>query len=255
MTSGQLVLLDIFSYSCMNCLRSLGFIKKIDSRYKKHGLKTALIHPPEWEFEKEKRNILHFSKKYGIRFPIIMDKEKKIINKLGISFWPAQILIKNGKILYKNVGDGNYKKLENSISQFLRIKNKGIFSAEPEYSKFPTLYCGKRKNGKLMNLKNRLRFGIIYKNGKWAQKDEYLKSNGKLSSLTMLTKGKVINFVAKSMSKKSVNVDVKLNGKLIKRLAIKQPQLYEIIKLKADDQQKLDLTANKRLAVYSFSFR
>jgi len=47
MISDELVLLDIFSYSCMNCLRSLEFIKKIDDKYKKYGLKTIMIHPPE----------------------------------------------------------------------------------------------------------------------------------------------------------------------------------------------------------------
>lgn len=255
MSPDKLVLLDVFSYSCMNCLRSLGFIKKIDSKYKGHGLKTILIHPPEWNFEKENRNIISAFKKCNLKLPVIIDKEKKIIKKLGISFWPAQILMQNGKVLYRHVGEGNYKKLENAILRFLKIKNKRIFGTEPEYSRFPAVYCGKRKNGKLVNSKNRLRFGVIYKNGKWAQKGEYLKSSGGRSSLTMLTKGKIINFVAKSMSKKAVNVDVKLNGKFIKRLAIRQPQLYNIIKLNASRQQKLNLTTKKNLAVYSFSFQ
>ena len=53
----ELILLDIFSYSCMNCLRSLELIKKIDKKYKEFGLKTIIVHSPEWEFEKDSKNI------------------------------------------------------------------------------------------------------------------------------------------------------------------------------------------------------
>ena len=71
----KLLLFDIFSYSCMHCLRSLDYIKKINNKYKKYGLKTILIHPPEWEFEKNSDNILHSIKKQKIKFPIIIDKD------------------------------------------------------------------------------------------------------------------------------------------------------------------------------------
>ena len=62
----KLILLDIFSYSCMNCLRSLEFIKQINGEYKKFGFKIIIIHPHEWEFEKNKKNILSAFKKYKI---------------------------------------------------------------------------------------------------------------------------------------------------------------------------------------------
>ena len=138
----KLLLFDIFSYSCMNCLRSLDYIKKINNKYKKYGLKTILIHPPEWEFEKNGNNILHSIKKQKIKFPIIIDKDKKLIKKLKINFWPSQVLIKssknpknflghkksqrdffvNNRIIYKHTGEGNYKALENKIIDILKIK-------------------------------------------------------------------------------------------------------------------------------------
>ena len=65
MTEKKLQLLDIFSYSCMNCLRSLECIKQLDSRYRKHGLETIIIHPPEWAFEKDSRNILQALAEWG----------------------------------------------------------------------------------------------------------------------------------------------------------------------------------------------
>src|SRR3990167_1313877 len=115
MGQGNLVLLDIFSYSCMNCLRSLKYIRKIDERYNKYGLKTTLIHTPEWEFEKNKSNIARALKKYSISFPAIIGKDRKLINKLKIDFWPAQLLVHNNKIVYRHTGEGNYKLLEEKI--------------------------------------------------------------------------------------------------------------------------------------------
>ena len=135
MTAKELFLFDIFSYSCMNCLRSLDYIKKIDDKYRKYGLKTILIHPPEWNFEKDGSNIIRAAEKYRIKMPIIIDKNKKIIKKLKINFWPTQILIKDRKMLYKHIGEGNYKALEDNIIRTLKIKTKSAFNKEPKYPK------------------------------------------------------------------------------------------------------------------------
>ena len=235
----RLILLDIFSYSCMNCLRSLDFIKRINNKYKKYGLKTILIHPPEWEFEKNSENILRAAKQYCIKIPIIIDKDKKIIKKLKISFWPTQILIKNNRTIYKHIGEGNYKALENKITKLLNVKTKKIFEKEPKYSKFPMIYAGKRGE----------KLGIIYKRGKWTR-NESLTGRG---SLTIKTKGKITNFTAQSMDKKSVNVNIKVNNKLVKKLKVNKPQLYQIIRLQ--NPKTLTLTTKEKIKIYSFSFR
>ena len=178
----------------MNCLRSLEFIRRIDGRYKKFGLATIIIHPPEWDFEKKMGNIADAVKRYNIDFPIIMDKNKKILKKLRINFWPAQILIKNRKIVYKHIGEGNYKKLEYAIMGSLNIKSKRMFYEEPIYGKFQTVYCGKRKKGaaKFHNRLRKLKFGVNYVDNNWMQKREYIKSIRSRASLTLSTKGKIL---------------------------------------------------------------
>lgn len=244
MNSKNLILLDVFSYSCINCLRSLGFIKKIDKKYRKFGLDTILIHPPEWEFEKLSGNIDSAIKQYKINFPIIIDKDKKMTKKLKINFWPTQILIRDGKMLYKHIKEGNYKKLESKIIQTLKIKTKRLFDEEPKYSKFPTLYLGKRKQKK-----------AIYFDNQWVQKKEYLQSIKNNSSFTLLTKGNIINFVAESLSKKPIKMSVKINNKHVKNLTINKPQLYNIIKLENNKKRKLTLITKSGLVIYSFSFQ
>lgn len=238
----ELILLDIFSYSCMNCLRSLDYIKKIDNSYRKYGLKTIIIHAPEWHFEKSDKNILSAVEKYKIKIPVIMDKNKKIIKKLKISFWPAQILIKGGKTVYRHVGEGNYKKLENSITKNLKRNAKSIFKKEPKYSKFPALYCGKRK-GKTIKL-----------NG-WIQKNEYMESIKNNSIISIKTEGKATNFVAESLKNKPITAKIKLNDIFTKKITINGPQLYNLIKTNDCKQKELAIMAPKNLAIYSFSFQ
>ena len=250
----KLVLLDVFSYSCMNCLRSLKLIRRISNRYGKHGLETIIVHPPEWEFEKKDGNILSFLKAKNIKFPIILDKDRRITKKLGVDFWPTQILLKNGKIVYKHIGEGNYKKLENEIVKILDIKSSLVFRYEPKYATFDTLYLGKRKNGNVKGLTKNLKFGIAYKEGIWKQNNEFLQSVKKCS-MTILAKGKYVNMVAESLAKKPINVGIKLNGKFTKNIKISKPRLYNLIKLKNKKMAGLTIMPQPNLAVYSFSFQ
>lgn len=236
----------------MNCLRSLNYIKKISGKYKKHGLETIIVHPPEWGFEKDGGNILKAAKKHGIKMPIIIDRNKKIIKKLKINFWPSQILMRNNKELYKHIGEGNYKALENNIIKALKIKTKKMFIKELKYAKFPTIYAGKTKHGKISELKNKIYFGVIYKKGNWEQNNESLIGNG---SLTIKTKGNIISMVAKSINKNPIKIGIKLNKKLIKNAAINAPQLYDLIKLRENKQKILSIEAKSKIAVYSFAFR
>ncbi|MBI2651671.1 hypothetical protein HYX01_04325 [Candidatus Woesearchaeota archaeon] len=289
----KLILLKIFSYSCMNCLRSFAFIRKINDKYRKYGLITVIVHPPEWKFEKKKSNVLCALKKYNIRIPIIIDRNKKVIEKLGIDFWPAQILLKtnfpplierwkfrcgktkakpmkgknakpiNGtfvKIAYKHIGEGNYKELENKIIKLLKINPdkvfKKVFRKEPSYSKFPSVYCGKRKNGKikLLGQKIKLKFNVIYTDKNWIQRQEYIKSVADKASLEIASKGRIINFVAESLLQKKIKVDVKVNN-YIKTIMVGKPRLYTLIELKSSKLNKLRLISDPNLAIYSFSFQ
>lgn len=249
MNTYKLELLDIFSYSCMNCIRSLRYIKKLDAQYRKYGLKTVIVHVPEWGFEKNKGNIHKEVKK--IKLPVKIDRDKKLINKLKVDFWPSQLLIKNSKVAYRHIGEGDYKALERSIRKHLGVKERNIFYNEPKYTKFPAIYAGKNKKGKIFPIKNKLEFGFIYTDEKYRQNNEFLKING---SLTLLAKGKKMNFVAESGNKKPVKVRVKANGSFIKNLKVDGPKLYKIAESKSDKIKTLTLTANRNLKVYSFSF-
>ena len=259
MSSAKIELLDIFSYSCMNCLRSLEHIKRLDGKYNRYGLKTIMVHAPEWEFEKNVSNIQNAIKRYKIKFQEIIDKDGKLLGKMGINFWPTQILLKDRKEVYRHFGEGNYKSLEHKIRKELKIdkKNSLLFKTEPKYSKYLTLYCGARKYGKIakINDKSPVKFGVIHADDALKQKKEYLESAGK-GLIKIKTKGKITNIVARSLTKKPITIKILYNNNKNKKIIrIDEPRLYTLVQSKNNSHQILDIETNKGLAVYSFSFK
>ena len=244
-------MLEIFSCSCMNCIRSLECIKKLDRAYSRHGLETIIVHTPEWEFEKKKKNVLAAMEKHKTGFSSIFDPQRKIAKKFKINWWPTRILLDKGKILYKHVGEGGYKGLENYITFFLKVKSKNLFSKEPKYTKFKTLYCGKKKGGIVSG--KQLRQYCSCLKGSWTQKEEYIRS-GKNSVVTIVTKGTKTNFVASSLDQKPKKIAVTVKKKIAKILSIKQPGFYPIMKFPDSRKMELSLFVPKNTAIYSFSF-
>lgn len=256
MTSARLELLDIFSYSCMNCLRSLNYIKKLDKKYKKHGLRAAIVHVPEWKFEKNMKNISKAIKGHNIKFPKIIDKNKKLLKKLGINFWPSQILIKDGRVLYTHIGEGDYKELENNIKRALKLKTNPLFLKEPKYSKYPAIYAGRRKKGVILGLNaKKIDFGAIYAGKGWLQKSEYIESIADNSEIKIKLAGNISNITAQSLTKKPVKIRLKTNDKKIESQMISNPNLYQLLKSKTKNKKVLEIIADKGLAIYSFSFQ
>ena len=98
--------------------------------------------------------------------------------------------------------------MEDKIKAILKIKSNAVFNNEPKYTKFQTIYTGKKKKGRILD-----------KKGYWKQNDEFLEGKG---SLTLKTKGNIISLVAKSISNKPINVKIKVDNKLIKKMKINE---------------------------------
>jgi len=118
---GKVVLIDFWTYSCVNCLRSLPYIKAWDAKYRRDGLVVIGVHAPEFEFEKVKSNVQASLKKLGITYPVVMDNDMAIWNAFHNQYWPAHYFIDvNGNIRHHHFGEGNYAESEQVIRQLLR---------------------------------------------------------------------------------------------------------------------------------------
>jgi len=117
---GKVVLVDFWTYSCINCLRTLPYIEAWSEKYK-GGLIVIGVHTPEFAFEKDPDNVRRAVKELGISYPVALDNDYKIWNAFSNSYWPADFLIDaTGRVRYHHFGEGKYGETERQIQELLK---------------------------------------------------------------------------------------------------------------------------------------
>ena len=117
---GKVVVIDFWTYSCINCLRSLPYVKAWDAKYRKDGLVVIGVHAPEFAFERDPANVAQAVKDLGITYPVALDNDYKLWSALDNHYWPAHYFVDaQGRVRYHHFGEGNYAKSERVIRQLL----------------------------------------------------------------------------------------------------------------------------------------
>jgi len=117
---GRVVLVDFWTYSCINCLRTLPYLKAWDARYRKDGLTIVGVHTPEFPFERDAGNVEEAIERNGIRYPVVQDNEQQTWTAYGNQYWPAEYFIDaDGNVRYVHFGEGEYGEKEQVIRQLL----------------------------------------------------------------------------------------------------------------------------------------
>lgn len=121
---GKVVLVDFWTYSCINCLRTLPYLKAWDEKYSAQGLVIVGVHAPEFAFEKDPRNVEQAIRDLGITYPVAMDNDYAIWNAYQNEYWPAHYLIDaRGTIRHQHFGEGAYAETEQMIQSLLKEVN------------------------------------------------------------------------------------------------------------------------------------
>ncbi|WP_229509484.1 redoxin family protein [Massilia sp. CCM 8734] len=117
---GKVVLVDFWTYSCINCIRTVPYVRAWADKYRAHGLTVVGVHSPEFRFEKDLTNVSAAVSRFKIDFPVAVDSDHRIWQAWGNNAWPAWYLVDaNGKIRYRQVGEGGYDKLERAMQSLL----------------------------------------------------------------------------------------------------------------------------------------
>jgi thiol-disulfide isomerase/thioredoxin len=117
----QVILLNVMTYSCINCQRTFPYVNSWYEEYKDDGLVVIGIHTPEFAFEKDKTNVEAEFEKFGITYPTVLDNNYATWRALGNRFWPRKYLIDiHGNIVYDHIGEGAYQETEDQIKKLLR---------------------------------------------------------------------------------------------------------------------------------------
>lgn len=121
---GKVVIVDFWTYSCINCIRTMPYITAWDRKYRDAGLVIIGVHTPEFAFEKDPQNVAKKIKEYGIEYPVALDNDYATWNAYDNQFWPAKYFIDHeGNIAWRHFGEGAYEESEAKIQMLL--KNAG----------------------------------------------------------------------------------------------------------------------------------
>jgi thiol-disulfide isomerase/thioredoxin len=128
---GKVVLVDFWTYSCINCLRSIPYVRAWADKYKDQGLVVIGVHAPEFAFEKNIGNVKQAVAKLKIDYPVAIDNDYAIWRAFNNEYWPADYFVDaNGKIRHHFFGEGDYAESEKVIQQLLAEAGKGAVSAD-----------------------------------------------------------------------------------------------------------------------------
>ena len=117
---GKVVLIDFWTYSCINCIRALPFVKAWHERYKDAGLVVIGVHAPEFAFEKDEGNVRDAIARFGVRYPVALDNDYAIWKAFHNEYWPAHYFIDaQGRIRGHHFGEGRYEESEQLIRTLL----------------------------------------------------------------------------------------------------------------------------------------
>src|SRR5882762_6086106 len=152
----KVVLYDFWTYSCINCIRTLPYITAWNEKYADKGLLIIGVHSPEFEFEKDINNVKDAVQKYGIKYPVVLDSDHQTWSAFSNQYWPREYITDyQGYIRHDHIGEGNYDETEKVIQQLLdeRSQHLGLSVVadqplvnipEHQFSSFqtPELYFG-----------------------------------------------------------------------------------------------------------------
>jgi cytochrome c biogenesis protein CcdA/thiol-disulfide isomerase/thioredoxin len=117
---GKVVVIDFWTYSCINCLRTLPYLKAWDEAYRADGLVILGVHSPEFAFERVPANVRREVRSLGLRYPVALDNEFETWNAFGNRYWPAKYFLdRRGHVRFAHFGEGEYERSEHVIRQLL----------------------------------------------------------------------------------------------------------------------------------------
>lgn len=235
---GKVVLVDFWTYSCINCIRTLPYLSEWYKKYKDDGLVIIGVHSPEFDFEKEKQNVEAAVKRYDLEYPIALDSNHETWNAFANQYWPAHYLVDvNGNIRYHHFGEGNYQETEAAIQQLLleagllgldKISEIRELPPQAQYQQIgtPEIYLGYLRINNVGNIDQDVRANTphqfshpetveenrFYFEGIWKIEAETAVSAGKDAKLVLRYKAGKVHMVMASDTNQEISAILKLDG-------------------------------------------
>src|SRR4051794_21636173 len=249
---GKVVLVDFWTYTCINCLRTLPYLKALDARYRKDGLVIVGVHTPEFPFERDANNVLRAIKQNGIRYPVAQDNKYATWDAYGNQYWPAEYFIDaRGRVRFTHFGEGSYREKEHVVRQLLAeagdAPSGGMTRAHGQHvtaDTTPETYLGTSRTPHPP--------GYLTFIGPWHRDPEDAEA-GPGSRLRLQFSARRV-FLVLGSPDRARSLDVILDGKPYRHLIVKQQKLYTLVDLPRAGDHELELRPEPGIHGYAFTF-
>jgi cytochrome c biogenesis protein CcdA/thiol-disulfide isomerase/thioredoxin len=264
---GKVVLIDFWTYSCVNCLRTLPHLKAWDRAYRKDGLTIIGVHSPEFAFERVPKNVRTAVRKLGIRYPVALDNDFATWRAYANEYWPAKYLVdRTGRVRYVHFGEGEYAETESQIRRYLGTlvgaEADSVADRTPTAATTPESYLGYARLARFAGagvapnveasyaFPPRLGPDELAYSGRLRVESERIVA-GKHAGLRLRFLAKEVNLVLGGRG----SVQVFLDGRRRQPVAIGgEPRLYTLLELPQRGRGLLELRFSPGLAAYAFTF-
>jgi hypothetical protein len=226
---GNVVLVDFWTYSCINCLRSLPYVRAWWNTYHDQGLTIVGVHTPEFAFEKDLGNVRKAVADLNVAYPVVLDNGYAIWNAFNNEYWPAHYLIDTqGHIRYHHFGEGDYDETESAIRTLLaqrdgvnavratRVAASGVgLQADEADMQSPETYLGSARTRGFTGLRVRPNLELNHwaLNGKWTIEQERITLNEAPGSIAFRFHARDAHLVLGPASSQSIRFRVTIDGK------------------------------------------
>jgi cytochrome c biogenesis protein CcdA/thiol-disulfide isomerase/thioredoxin len=267
---GRVVLIDFWTYTCINCLRTLPHVRAWDARYRADGLTIVGVHTPEFDFEHDAGNVQDAIARSKLRYPVVQDNDYATWNAWGNQYWPAKYLIDaKGRVRYVHFGEGEYDKTEAAIRTLLAEAGRAKLGAHVSVgredaveARTPETYLGvQRAQGWTPSLLpgthdypamtpelNQFALGGTWHIGK--EPAEAVKD----ATIDARFSARKVYLVLSSRGERPRDVEVRVDGTLTRTVTVRRQRLYELVSLRRAGEHRLNLRVAPGVAGYAFTF-
>jgi cytochrome c biogenesis protein CcdA/thiol-disulfide isomerase/thioredoxin len=281
---GRVVLVDFWTYTCINCLRTLPYLKAWDAAYRRDGLTIVGVHTPEFAFEHDAGNVAGAINQFGVRYPVAQDNQMGTWNAYGNQYWPADYLIDaHGHVRYASFGEGDYGKTETAIRALLAQAGAQVGGMArptdvvvPSRETTPETYLGTaRAEGWLAAPHNgihdygppatsALALNEFALGGRWKIAEQPAEAIAG-ASIDVEFQAKNVYLVLSSPGERPLPVRVLLDGRPVSphdagadvhggTLMVRRQRLYSLVSLPANQRHHLSLRLAPGVSGYAFTF-
>ena len=275
----NVILIDFWTYSCINCQRTLPYLNAWHEKYKDKGLVIIGVHTPEFDFEKKYENVQKAVEKYNVSYAVVQDNDYQTWRAYNNRYWPRKYLIDiDGFIVYDHIGEGSYEETEKKIQQLLKERMErldmekeeingvvNVSSSSPNYPVTSEIYFGYGfqrnqlgnsggwKPGQVVNysLPGTMEKHKFYLSGSWLNNKDNMELYGTNGEIHLTYVGKQINLVAGS--DQEVEIEIIIDGRESKVMKIGDYDLYNLYSGEYNEHE-IVIKAKQGLRAYTFTF-